>query len=186
MLGATVVLGLTFGALAGGKLMMIGRRRAMILSILLGFIGISITMIWSFKVILVGRFLFGLSAGMFSAIIPRYVEETVPIHLLETLAPCLNLAQALGGFFSYLLALILPEDEEVEELLNTDKWRIIYFYFPGSLFLVSLMGFIFVVKHDSIKNLINKKNTAEAKNTLCLVYKNCQMDTNVDAYFNHL
>ena len=81
---------MTLGALTGGKVMNIGRRNAMFVCIAIGMAGIGITMIFNFYVILIGRFLYGFSAGMFTAISPRYVEETIPIHLYESLAPCLN------------------------------------------------------------------------------------------------
>ena len=62
----------------------------MIVIIFVGILGIAVTMIWNFYVILIGRFLFGLSAGMFTSVSPRYVEETVPIHLYELVGPCVN------------------------------------------------------------------------------------------------
>ena len=45
-----MVLGMSIGALIGGKLLALGRWRAMIVSSFLGLIGISITMIWTFPV----------------------------------------------------------------------------------------------------------------------------------------
>jgi len=72
-LGAAVILGIATGALGGGKLMIIGRRKALYVSILLGIIGNSITMILNYPCIILGRFIFGISTGLFSAIVPRYI-----------------------------------------------------------------------------------------------------------------
>lgn len=83
---------MSIGALVGGKMMYIGRRKSLFISIYISMVGISITMYLNFAVIMVGRFLFGLSSGMMSAIIARYVEETVPFTLYAALLPSLTMA----------------------------------------------------------------------------------------------
>lgn len=90
-LGSSVTLGMTIGAVGGGLLMKIGRRRAILYCCILGMIANGITIvplnIWA---ILIGRFLFGLSVGFFSSICPRFIEETVPNHLYDAFAPFFN------------------------------------------------------------------------------------------------
>ena len=81
---------MTLGAVAGGILMKIGRRRSQFICIFLGLVGVTLTMALRLWAILVGRFLFGASVGLFSAIIPRYVEEMVPAHLFDRIAPIFN------------------------------------------------------------------------------------------------
>ena len=81
------MLGMMLGALAGGKLMTIGRRNSQFISLSLGLVGISLTMILNLKVIVIGRFLFGLSVGSFTSTVPKYVEEMVPEHLFDKIAP---------------------------------------------------------------------------------------------------
>ena len=78
------------GALAGGKLVLIGRRKAVFVSSLVGFAGISLTMYFNFYAILIGRLLFGLYAGLSSVIIPKYMNETVPVHLFDVFGPLFN------------------------------------------------------------------------------------------------
>ena len=53
--------------------MVIGRRKALYVSIILGIIGNSITMILNYPCIIIGRFVFGISTGLFSSIVPRYI-----------------------------------------------------------------------------------------------------------------
>ena len=53
-------------------------------------------MIFNFYVILVGRFIFGFSVGAFTSVAPRYVEETVPIHLYDFVGPAVNVGQCSG------------------------------------------------------------------------------------------
>jgi MFS family permease len=78
---------MTLGAVNGGLLMRIGRRRAVIVCCLLGIIGVSTTLIWNYKLILLGRFIFGFSVGLISSICPKYIEEVVPNKLLDRLLP---------------------------------------------------------------------------------------------------
>jgi len=85
IISATLILGMTVGALSGGMLMNIGRRRAQFVNITIGIVGISITMIFNYWSILIGRFLFGFCTGSFSSTVSRYIEETIPTHLFENL-----------------------------------------------------------------------------------------------------
>ena len=48
-----------------------------------------------------------------------------------------------------------------------------------------LVALIVTVKHDSVKFLVTKGKTKEARQALCLVYKNCNM-TNVDEYIERI
>jgi len=111
-LGASVVLGMTLGAVNGGILMRIGRRRAIILCCILGIAGVSTTMIWNFQLILLGRFIFGFSVGLFSSICPKFIEEVVPNKLFDMLAPVFNFSQSLGTICAYFWGEILPDDED--------------------------------------------------------------------------
>ena len=159
----------------------IGRRRAQFVNIAIGLAGTAMTMILRFEAILLGRFLFGFSSGLFTTTIPRYVEETVPTRLFDSIGPLYICSQSLGTLFSYLLGEILPADTDLEALRKTERWRAFYFYFPGASYVLVLLAFIFTVKHDSVKFLVTKGKTAEAKEALCLIYKNCN-PRNVDEY----
>lgn len=48
----------------------------------IGFIGLSIQMIEKIPAILIGRLIYGVGCGLMSIVGPRFVEETVPDHLL--------------------------------------------------------------------------------------------------------
>ena len=72
------MLGMAIGALTGGKLMTIGRRISIIICDVIGIIGASITLYFNYPAMIAGRFVLGISAGLISSIIPRYIEDTVP------------------------------------------------------------------------------------------------------------
>ena len=88
LIGSSVVAGMTIGAVCGGYLMRIGRRRAVLLINTLGIVGcaISVTPLDYYR-ILIGRFLLGLSVGLISSICPKMLEETIPNHLFDSFGP---------------------------------------------------------------------------------------------------
>ena len=86
MVGSSLVLGMSIGAVCGGKLMKIGRRRAQFVNIAIGAFGTGLTMFMNFPCLLIGRFFFGLSNGLFSSITPRYIEETCPNQIYGSLS----------------------------------------------------------------------------------------------------
>ena len=74
---------MTIGAITGGVLMKIGRRKSMFICLAIGLCGNSLTVdIDSYWLIIIGRLLFGISAGLYSSIVPKMMSETIPIHLL--------------------------------------------------------------------------------------------------------
>ena len=84
LIGSSLVLGMTIGAVCGGILMRIGRRRAVIIVNTLGIIGCALTITpLDYVRILIGRFLLGLSVGLISSICPKMLEETIPNHLFD-------------------------------------------------------------------------------------------------------
>ena len=76
---------MTFGAIVGGILMKIGRRKSLIIICLIGMTGNLITFNFYFWTILLGRFIFGFATGLSSSIVPRIIEETVPSHLYDSM-----------------------------------------------------------------------------------------------------
>ena len=83
---------MAIGSVIGGVMMSIGRRLSMIISILISIGAVSITLYKNFYAFITGRFIYGLTAGMMSAIVARYVEETVPFNLYENIIPSLTLS----------------------------------------------------------------------------------------------
>ena len=122
---------------------------------------------------LIGRFLFGFSTGLFSSTVPRYIEETIPTHLYDTLGPIYTFSQNVGTLAAYLLGELLPDEKATAALKASEVWRVFYFYFPAAMYIVVLLALLFTIKHDSVKNLVTKNRRAEARAHLCLVYKRC-------------
>ena len=64
------MLGSTIGALSGGQIMKFGRRKAMFISCVFGLVGVGVTYHMSLTNLLIGRIIYGIATGLFSAIAP--------------------------------------------------------------------------------------------------------------------
>ena len=128
------MLGMTIGAVSGGVMMKIGRRRSMFICLVIGLAGNFFTIaIHNFPMIIIGRFLFGISSGLYSSIVPRMFAETIPQHVLSSVVASFCTSQALATFISFLLGAILPDDDDKEALRETDRWLVFYIYVPVSI-----------------------------------------------------
>ena len=159
------------GALGGGHLMKKGRRRALLIACAIGIFGISITARLDFITILFGRLIFGTSTGIMATTIPRFIEETTPSSYFDRVASIWKISMALGSLNAYCLGYILPYNQDVQALKETDRWLIIYFWFPLILYVCMILGLVFVVRYDAIKFLINSGSTIDAKLAIMQVYK---------------
>ena len=87
----------------------------------------------------------------------------MPLHLSDTVQVATVFVGTFGSIIAFMLGEILPDDLDTDSLRNTERWRIIYVYFPVTLYILTLFGFIFILKEDSIKFLVSKENEKEAK-----------------------
>ena len=104
--------------------------------------------------ICVGRVFYGLSGGLFSSIVPKYMEETIPLHHFETVVASYHASQSVGNLLGTFEGYLLPDDKDTQALVDTNRWLIIYVYFPIALQLFIILMMIFVVRHESVKFLI--------------------------------
>ena len=77
------VLGISIGAIIGGKIIGYGRRRAVIIFDVLGIVGSLLSIITNLYVITLGRFVYGFAAGVLATACPKIVEETVPGNYMD-------------------------------------------------------------------------------------------------------
>lgn len=149
------MLGMTLGAVSGGVMMKIGRRKSMFVCLAIGLVGNGITFdIHSFALIIIGRFLFGISAGLYSSIVPRMFAETLPQHLLSTTIASFCCAQTVATLIAFLLGAILPDDKDTDALRKTNLWLVFYIYVPVGLQVIFLLSLIFIIRYEPIKFLI--------------------------------
>ena len=96
------------------------------------------------------------------AIGAKFLEETIPADLYEIFSPLIIAGNAIGTNFAFLLGFTLPPQDDESALADSDKWRIFYAYLPVGMYLLFLLGMVFISKYDTIKFLIIKGNNKEA------------------------
>lgn len=146
-----MVVGMTFGALFGGSLIKIGRRKATFIGGMLCAIGCLITLKLNFYFLIVGRVIYGLGVGIFCSSCPRLIEENLPPHIYETVAASFCFFQTMGTLCAYFLGGLLPNDDDKAALLATEAWHVLYTYFPLGLVAATYIGLFTVIKYESIK-----------------------------------
>ena len=85
LIGSIGVAGMMLGSSIGGKLITYGRMKVLKYAALLGIIGCSMTvyelsnnLILFFRLLIFGRFLYGVATGLIAIAVPRYIEEILP------------------------------------------------------------------------------------------------------------
>ena len=104
------VVGGMVGALVGGTVAdKLGRKRGLILSALMGLLGGIITAVseplLAWEVLLVGRLIVGLTAGLNTVVAPLYLSEISPVDKRGGIGVLNQLAVTLGIFISQILGL---------------------------------------------------------------------------------
>jgi MFS family permease len=110
VLGSSMIVGQWLGSGIAGKLMRESRRRALLVSIILGVFGCLMTLInvKIFWLLNFGRFLYGISSGIGSVVTPRFIEDFTPLYLYAIIATSFVFSQMVGIFLALSDAYILP------------------------------------------------------------------------------
>jgi len=172
LLGASLILGMTLGALSGGILMRIGRRKSFFIICLIAITGNCTTIyIANFYVVILGRFIFGFSSGLFSSIAPKFMEESIPGHTYEAGIAGFMISQALGNMIANLGGAILPDENDTIALVNTNAWLVLYVYFPVGNILLLIFLLLTVIRSEPIKFLVVQGRDIEAIAAIRQMYK---------------
>ena len=75
--------GITVGSTFGAAMMKSGRRLPLILFNVVGMIGCILSIFDNYAIMMIGKFLFGMGAGVLIAVAPRMLEETIPHNLFD-------------------------------------------------------------------------------------------------------
>ena len=119
LLSFICIFGMAFGCTLAGKLFRYGKRRVIMIFQVLCILGCVLSFLTlNFTTILVGRFIFGMSAGVFVSMCPVIIEETVPGKLMDkgygsSTNICINTMVCIN----MLLGLLVPKSKK--ELLES-------------------------------------------------------------------
>jgi MFS family permease len=108
--------------------------------------------------ILLGRFLFGLCAGLMNFCFGKALNETIPQEFSQKYGMLVNAGICFGIFVSNLMGLFIPIENSndplsLEKMQKDQNWRIV---FGTSIFLevFSLVAIPVMIKEMSLKNLL--------------------------------
>ena len=147
-ISSSSVIGITLGSIIGGVLVSKGRRINIIIFNIIAILGSCMSIVTNFWVLMVGRFLFGFSSGVFLCATPKVIEETIPTHL-QDYGFSTSTNMMINVFIAITMFMGVGMPEENEELKTTYYWKFIYLSPIPILVFVLILTF-FVFKHDSV------------------------------------
>ena len=155
------MIGVTVGAISGGELISSGRRRTLLIANFLAVISSVLCVFLNFWSICIGKFLFGICAGIFQVAAPKIINEVVPVYKLKFFGLLTNVYLCLAVTIAMAMGLGLPKVDQVEEMKETDLWRYI-FGMPAAIALLFYICLFTILKYDTVSYLIGHGKDEEA------------------------
>lgn len=163
-----VPLGAAFGAFTGGFLSSFGRRLAVFILNVIIIAGSSITMIFNFYALLLGRLMLGYGAGAFTVISPLFISETSPEKVAGSMGAINQFMVTAGIMVADILGFIVPyeykkgvipdgEKNLNPEVFTTKIWRIV-FIIPACLAIFQTLLVLFIFRNDTPKFYKQKRD----------------------------
>lgn len=118
--------GVAIGSLGAGAVVARGRRRTILWSSILNFFILIPTLVEIYWLMVVCKFIWGVSNGITGIAVARLIEEVLPPKMMRKYGALFNLSLAFGAMLSILLGLILPKHNEYKKLETTQLWRVVF------------------------------------------------------------
>jgi len=167
LLSSAMPFGGIFGSLIAsfttGKL---GRRKTMILADYLTIAGSILSIMSRFRLILAGRILCGICAGINYMAVPLYVREMSPPEMSGKTGAIYRLAFASGVFLTFLMSFGLAKTPSADDIW----WRVI-FLTPCVFAILRIVGFMCWVRLDTPRYYIFEFNHRDAIDSLKMIYQ---------------
>ena len=141
---------LSLGAMLGSliiapMLLKRGRRFCIIYTDFIGVFGLLLMNVVNIYIMTLGRFICGISLGIYTTCIGIYIKEFVPYEMIGICGSIYELNYSIGISFSYLLGINIPA---IENMKGNNWWR--FMLSIPSLFLIINLFFLFAVfKHET-------------------------------------
>lgn len=122
----------------------------MLIATAIGVSGILIEMIDNYWVIMSGRLIYGYACGLYSPCIGRYIEETVPMHLVSSLFPIYTCGLTAAAIIVMLASIMIPHNHDPAVMKTTNAWRF-FLAVPLIMYAITFFGVLFFIKMDTPK-----------------------------------
>lgn len=148
------VLGAMISSIGTGYLMPFGKWKLFHLNNLLLICASSLSLIEFIPLQMACRFFYGMAAGAFTVMVPKFINETAPQELKGPYGALSQISITVGIFVCALLGLPVPEDPEDGEFVTNDSfwvqnyWRVVW-SIPIFLALLQSTLLFLVFKYDT-------------------------------------
>ena len=166
--GGIIPFGAIFGSLIVSPFLKYGRRNALIVLAIIMISATSLTLVFNFFALIIGRFWIGLWIGAYATLSPLFVAEISPPEISSTIGVMNQLMAVTGVFVSNTIAFVLPYSVQ-EGALTSTMWRLV-FIGPAVIALVQLLLILFVFKYDTPKFYQLQGRTAEYNAVMKCIY----------------
>ena len=147
------------------------------LSNVVAIIGCGMTLFPNIKVLLAGRFIYGVACGAFSVVCPKYIIEIAPVEISGPAASMTQIAVTFGILVPFILSSIFPDNSDIEK----DKLLIqIVFLLPMILAGLHILIQIFIFKHDTPLYLKEKGDMSGLRKSMKALYKPSEITTRIN------
>ena len=163
-----------------------GRRKVQLIFNLLGIFGVAICMIENLWMLCIGRLIYGFAVGVESVGMPRYLDEVVPLRRYNVCIALYVLAINLGYVFALDSAILLPPDENTQELIDDEvAWRVILGQ-PMVWFFLQTLSFLFYIKMDGPAFLLSKHDMEGARASFESIYQTNGDDSHFEKFVDEI
>lgn len=151
-----------------------GRRTAMISMNLIGIIGCVLSVYPNYFVMIAGRALYCLAAGVLITVVPRIIEETIPSENFDHgFGQSTNLGIDFVVFVNSALVIFMPKLNKAQDnqadLKDSMLWKYLYF-FPAPFMCISLFISVCCFRNETVGFLVDNAKEEEAKKALKQIY----------------
>lgn len=113
-----IMAGAAVGALFGGTIAGLGRWNCLMITNIVVLAGGILSLFSNFPVFCVGKFLAGLSAGLFSLFSPKYISEYAPIEISGPMGGLSQFFITLGILLCNVIGFAFPHPEDYSDGKN--------------------------------------------------------------------
>jgi sugar porter (SP) family MFS transporter len=170
LIGSLISAGAIPGSFFGGQLAnKVGRKYAMIITDLIAICGVMLTLVQEIYILLIGRFLCGVAAGLNSSLVPLYINEVSPVEYNGVTGSMNQVLICLGVLASYLMGYGVPYTPVGDVTYNDYYWRIILSV-PGCVMALRTIMLLTVLRYETPKYLIYRSREEDARQVLHKIY----------------
>ena len=146
----------------------IGTRRALMVSNLITLLGAVVTIIPFTITFGIGRFISGLSVGIYATLVPLYINETAPTEMSGKMGTLVQIQITSGILVAYAFALVLPTGNYTSNSLT--NWWMAMFGFQAVFSMGQFLLFLCVYKLETPVWLFARNLRESALESLKQVY----------------